>query len=72
MIKNIEFDGSIHAVVNRSGTKALELLDRYYLSDTGLHKVPHGSKSNMSWLWFDGSIDMWVRDFNNTKIFKLS
>lgn len=72
VIKNIEFDGSIHTVVNRSGVKALELLDRYYLSDTGLHKVPHGTKSNMSWYWFDGSIDNWVRDFNNTKIFKLS
>lgn len=72
VIKNIEFDGSVHTVVNRTGNKALELLDRYYLSDTGLHKIQTGSKSNMSWLWFDGSIDLWVRDFNNTKVFKLT
>lgn len=72
IIKNIDFDGSAHTVVNRSGAKALELLNRYYLSDTGLHKVLKGVKSNMCWLWFDGAIDNWVRDFNNTKVFKLS
>lgn len=72
VIKNIEFDGSIHTVVNRSGQKALELLNQYYLSDTGLHKTKGGSKSNMGWFWFDGSLDNWVRDFNNTKVFKLS
>lgn len=72
VIKNIDFDGTTQIVVNRSGVKALELLDRYYLSDTGLHKVQHGSKSNMCWFWFDGKRDNWVRDFNNTKVFKLS
>lgn len=71
IIKNVEFDGSTNTVVNRSGAKALELLDKYFLSDTGLHKVEHGSKTNMGWFWFDGSIDNWVRDFNNTKIFKI-
>ena len=72
VIKNVDYDGSVHTVVNKSGNKALELLDRYYLQDTGLHKVKHGTKSNMNWYWFDGSIDMWVRDFNGTKVFKLN
>lgn len=70
VIKNVEFDGSVYPVVNRSGDKALELLNKYFLSDTGLHKVQGGSKSNLGWYFFDG-LDLWVRDFNNTKICKL-
>ena len=69
LIKNIEFNGSIHTVVNRTGIKAQELKDRYYLSDTGLHKVEKGSKSNLGWYFLNG-LDGWIRDFNNKKIFK--
>jgi hypothetical protein len=72
LIKNIEFDGSIHTVVNRTGSQAIELLDRYSECNTGLHKTHTGSKENMNWLWFDGFIDDWVRDFNGTKIFRYS
>lgn len=71
IIKNVEFDGSINTVVNRSGAKALELLERYKDVKTGLYKIQNGSKFNMDWYWWDGLIDNWVRDFNGTKIFKL-
>lgn len=71
LIKNVEFDGSINTVVNRSGTKAVELLNKYSEQKTGLHKVENGSKGNMGWFWWDGLKDLWVRDFNNKKIFEL-
>lgn len=35
-----------------------------------LQKVKYGTKSNMSWMTFDGSISPWVYDFNGTKQFK--
>lgn len=72
IIKNVEFNGSINPVVNRFGKKALELLERHKDQEIGLYKVQNGSKCNMCWLWFDGSIDLWVRDFNGTKVFKLT
>lgn len=72
LIKNVEFDGSINTVVNRSDKKALKLLKRYKDQKTGLHKVENGSKNNMGWLWWDGLRDLWVRDFNNKKIFELN
>lgn len=71
LIKNVDFNGNISTVVNRSGAKALELLDRYNVQNAGLHKVENGTKNNMGWYWWDGSKDEWVRDFNNKKVFKL-
>ena len=71
IIKNIEFDGSINTVANRTGSKALELFERYKDQEIGVYKIQNGSKFNMGWYWWDGLIDNWVRDFNGTKIFKL-
>lgn len=72
IIKNIDFDGKISNVVNRSDVKALELLNRYNVQNVGLHKIEHGTKNNMGWYWIDGLKDDWVRDFNNKKVFKLN
>lgn len=71
IIKNIDFDGKIYNVVNRTGVKALELLNRYNVQNAGLHKIEHGTHNNMGWYWWDGLKDDWVRDFNNKKCFKL-
>lgn len=71
VIKNVEFNGSVNIAVSRTGSKALDLLNRYNLVQAGLHKIEKGSKNNMNWNWFDGLKDFWVRDLNNKKIFKL-
>lgn len=72
LIKNVEYSGQIKTVVNRTGSKAVELLEKYRGKEIGFYKVQNGSRYNMGWFWFDGLIDDWVRDFNNTKIFKLN
>lgn len=72
IIKNINFDNKEKIIVSRSGSKAVELFEKYNnCFFTGLHKVEKGSKNNIGWFWFDGLKDLWVRDFNNKKIFKL-
>ena len=72
LIKNIEYDSKINTVVERSGSKAVELFNKYREQKTGLYKPQNGSKFNMGWFWWDGSKENWVRDFNDTKIFQLN
>lgn len=71
IIKSVDFNKDIKVIVNRTGSKAVELMNKYKSCNTGLHKVEKGSKNNVGWFWFDGLKDFWVRDFNNKKIFKL-
>lgn len=54
--------------------QAKKLFDKYknkIINGGTNSRQKFGNKSNMNWYWFDGSIDMWVRDFNGTRIFKL-
>lgn len=71
IIKCVDFSGNIKEIVSRSGSKAIKLLEKYKSCNTGLHKIEKGNKNNLGWYWLDGSRDLWVRDFNNKKIFKI-
>lgn len=66
-----DYNGFIKTALRRSGAAALRLYEKHSKVIAVRHKARNGTKSNMSWLWFDGSKDLWVRDFNNTKVFKL-
>lgn len=72
LIKKVEYNGSINTVVNRTGSKAVELFEKYKNQKVGFYSAQNGSKCNMYWLWWDGLKDNWVRDFNGTKIFQLN
>lgn len=70
VIKRLDRSG-VSVLVNRSGRRAVELFNKLYMQDATQENIKQGSKFNMGWLWWDGLKDLWVRDFNNTKIFKL-
>lgn len=72
-IKEISHDFSIKTTVKRTGKEAERLFNKFknYKKER-VYKVKSGSRANMSWLWFDGAKDNWIRDFNNTKVFQLN
>lgn len=64
-------NGIIKQIVRKTGDKAIELFKKKLSEKIKLLQISNGSKTNMGWLWWNGAKDNWVRDFNNTKIFKL-
>lgn len=72
IIEQIDNNGKIKQIIRKTGNKALELLKLKIFEKNKLLKLQYGNKSNMCWFWFDGAKDLWVRDFNNKKCFKLS
>jgi hypothetical protein len=71
LIIKVDFNGKYKKILEKSGKAAIKLFNKFYKCDTGIHKIKNGSKENMNWLWFDGLKDLWVRDLNNVKKFKL-
>ncbi len=65
-------NGTIKETQQQKGIKAEELFEKAKFNRLNfLERLKQGSKGNMGFYWFDGLKDLWVRDFNGMKSFKL-